>query len=273
MATATTNPSLYSAGEFSNILQQNHRLNLDANQKLQITGIDQEVCLELTRARPEEKLDAIEKIFNRILQDQQLRIDDISTEGVIEYKVSAPGSLSILSNSPLEIRVRPWDVAIAFRSLFDPKQKERIFRFLPNQQVIFTDLNSSNVTWADNSGLYFWLSNYLKDEAPQGFTVDIKGNKLQIGEGDNITGLALTDAVALEIRARRTGPTGTQTPVTQAPKPQETQGGAFYDACQFEQALVPDSSSDEEESCTEMLSRWVSKFFSSISFFFSSLFR
>lgn len=273
MATAAANPLRYSTEEFSQILHQNPRFNLPQNQALQITGIDPEACLEPTRVRPEERLDAIERVFNRVLQDQRLRIDDIATDGALRYNVFAPGSFSILSDSPLEIRARPWDVAIAFRSLFDPNRQERNFRFLPNQQVIFTDLNSRQVTWAGNSGLSFWLSNYFRDQTPQGFAVDITGNQLVIGASDNGTGLALTDDAGLRIRVRRTGaisdalntaPTGAS--------PQATHASAFYDACEFEEAIPQGPSADAEESCTDMLSGWVSGFFSSISTFFSSLF-
>lgn len=273
MATATTNPLRYSAGEFSNLLRQNPRFNLLQNQALQITGIDPEACLEPTRVRPEERLDAIERVFNRVLQDQQLRIDDIYTDGSLRYNVFAPGSFSILSDSPLEIRARPWDVAIAFRSLFDPNRQERNFRFLPNQQVIFTDLNSRQVTWAGNSGLSFWLSNYLRDQTPQGFAVDITGNQLVIGASDNGTGLALTDDAGLRIRVRRTGSTfDTPNPAPTGASPQGTHGAAFYDTCNFEEAMPQGPSTDAEESCIDMLSGWVSGFFSSISSFFSSLF-
>ncbi|MBS0652840.1 MAG: hypothetical protein JSR39_04845 [Verrucomicrobia bacterium] len=273
MATVTTNTLRYSAGEFSNLLRQNPRFNLLQNQALQITGIDQEACLEPTRVRPEERLDAIERVFNRVLQDQQLRIDDINTDGSLRYNVFAPGSFSILSDSPLEIRARPWDVAIAFRSLFDPNRQERNFRFLPNQQVIFTDLNSRQVTWAGNSGLSFWLSNYLRDQTPQGFAVDITGNQLVIGASDSGTGLALTDDAGLHIRVRRTGATSDAlSPAPTGSPPQATHGAAFYDTSEFEEAMPQSFSSDAEESCTDMLSRWVSGFFSSISSFFSSLF-
>lgn len=273
MATIAANPIQFPVEEFTNRLQQNHIFNLPAHQALQITGIDQETCLEPVRAPLNERLDAIERVFNRILQNQQLRIDDITTEGAIRYDAFAPGSFSILSSNPLEIRVRPWDVAIAFRSLFDPNRQERNFQFLPHQKIIFTDLNSRAVTWAGNAGLTFWLSNYLRDQTPQGFAVDIIGNQLAIGTSDAGTGLALTDDAGLRIRVRKTGPTSdTQAPPVQGIPPQATHGAAFYDASQFEQVLAQNAHADEDSSCTETLDKWFSGIFSSISSFFSSLF-
>ncbi|MBS0650553.1 MAG: hypothetical protein JSR93_05270 [Verrucomicrobia bacterium] len=273
MATIGANPIQFPVEEFSNRLHQNHRFNLPANQALQITGVDQEACLEPVRAPLNEKLDAIERVFNRILQNQQLRIDDIATEGAIRYDAFAPGSFSIFSSNPLEIRVRPWDVAIAFRSLFDPNRQERNFQFLPHQKIIFTDLNSRAVTWAGNAGLTFWLSNYLRDQTPQGFAVDIIGNQLAIGASDAGTGLALTDDAGLRIRVRKTGPTSnTQAAPVQGTPPQAAHGAAFYDVNQFEQAVAQDAPANDDSSWTEMLGKWVSGIFSSVSSFFSSLF-
>ena len=275
MATSGLNPLRYSANDFSQILHRNPKFNLNASQTLQITDVDQEVCREPTRVPAEQRLNAIEKVFNRVLRTAELRLDDLSTTGELRYDTTAPGSFSIVSNNPLEIRARPWDVNIAFRSLFDPNREERIFRFLPNQHIVFTDLNSRNVIRPDNSDLSLLLNSYLRSSTPQGFAVDIVGNQLVIGSSDNGISLELSDDLGLQLTVRKTEPTppnpapATQAAVSSAVLPEAT----FYDVSRFEQILPQQgSSADEEKSYCELFKNWITGIFGSISSFFSSLF-
>lgn len=267
MSTSTPSPLSLNGNQFSQAIQQTASLDLQPNQELQITGIDPALCNQPTQVPPEQRLDAIEKIFNRILRDQHLQIDEIATDGSIRFCDLSNGTFSIRSSESLQLRVRPWDVNVPFQSLFDPNKTIRQFRFLPNQRVVFNDLNSRTVVLDPNENTRnFHLSQYLRTNSPQGFSIDIQGNPLFIGPGNNDSGLALESPEGLKLQVSQTGPISlTAALSSSAPVSQDY----FTDLADFE---LPQEEPVKEKSCCQWFTDWIGSIFSAIGSFFSCLF-
>ncbi len=198
-------PFQYSADSFRAAMQQNVRLDLFAGDELRVSGVDGAACQEVADVLPAERLDAIKRLFNRILQPVDLCLDEMVTEGSLQYRVVREGEFTLQADRPLRIGVRPVDVAILFCSLFDPMRSERQLRFLPQQKVYFTDWNFRDVVPCSNvADVGFWFNAHLSRRIPNGFTCDIMapGNLNVASSEDGIFRMKGDEGIIITIRRR-----------------------------------------------------------------------